>query len=64
MLPGDIIADARKPAWGKAERQHFVNAMTNHERNQWARAGYPQDKETFLRYAEKAVLRRQEEMLS
>lgn len=31
-----------------ANRQRLVNQLTNWQRNQWARAGYPQDLRPFL----------------
>jgi hypothetical protein len=38
-------------------RQAIVHAMTNNERNFWARAGYPADKATFEKLAASAIER-------
>jgi hypothetical protein len=45
-----------KPA-AEQKRQAIVAAMSNRERNAWARAGYPADEAAFGRFAAKAVER-------
>lgn len=38
-------------------QQRVISKMTNHERNLWARAGYPVKKEEFQQYAHAAIYR-------
>lgn len=41
----------------RCERQVVINKMTNWERNQWAKAGYPVEPEEFTKYARAAMHR-------
>jgi hypothetical protein len=49
--------EARRKLNGTKKRQDIVAAMSNRERNAWARAGYPADEAAFGRFAAKAVER-------
>jgi hypothetical protein len=46
---------------GVTEFQKTVNAMTNHDRNQWARAGYPGLKKKDLSALNDFIARRMQE---
>jgi hypothetical protein len=45
---------------GTAKRQAVIAKMTGHERNRWARAGYPADEKTFSAFAAAAIERMSE----
>lgn len=49
--------EERRKLNGTPKRQRIINKMSNHQRNAWAKAGYPADKATFNRFAASALRR-------